>query len=158
MDSYAVDYVILGGPGHWPDASDNRAATEFFERVCRAGSQRAKTPGSGAGIRTQADGLLGDGVSLDSTLVHYGVQVERKVQPDQPEVIWPRQERQGGKVRRSRIRLLGRHGRASSQACCTVCAGVARALCVSSSADSTYSRWPADSMEHRLAGFRLCPS
>ena len=51
-----------------------------------------KTAGSGAGIRTQADGMLGDGVSLDSTLVHYGLQVERKVQPAQPEVIWPRPE------------------------------------------------------------------
>ena len=41
----------------------------------------AKTGGSGAGIRTDADGLLGDGVSLDATLVHFGVQVARKVEP-----------------------------------------------------------------------------
>lgn len=94
LDSYAVDYVILGGPGHWADAKDNRAATEFFERIGRTGSQRVKTPGSGAGIHTQADGLLGDGVSLDATLVHYGVQIERKVQPAKPEVIWPNQESQ----------------------------------------------------------------
>ena len=94
LDSYAVDYVILGGPGHWTGERDNRAAVEFFERVCRVGSQRAKTPGSGAGIRTQADGLLGDGVSLDSTLVHFGIQVERKVQPNPPEVIWPRGQMQ----------------------------------------------------------------
>ena len=93
LDSYAVDYVILGGSGRFTGDRDDRAATDFFERVCRTGSQRAKTPGSGAGIRTQADGLLGDGVSLDSTLVHYGIQVERKPQPRQPEVIWPRQER-----------------------------------------------------------------
>jgi hypothetical protein len=92
LDSYAVDYVILARPGRGERGSDDRAATDFFERVCRTGSQRVKTPGSGAGIRTQADGLLGDGVSLDSTLVHYGIQVERKVQP-QPEVIWPREER-----------------------------------------------------------------
>ena len=89
-----MDYVILGGPGRWTNERDDKAATQFFERVCRAGSQRAKTPGSGAGIRTQADGLLGDGVSLDSTLVHYGVQVDRKVQPNQPEVIWPREQNQ----------------------------------------------------------------
>ncbi len=95
LDSYAVDYVILGGAGRWTNERDNRAATEFFERVCRAGSQRVKTAGSGAGIRTQADGLLGDGVSLDATLVHFGIQVERKVQPSQPEVIWPRQQRNG---------------------------------------------------------------
>ena len=88
LDSYAVDYVILGGPGRGTTERNDRAATDFFERVCRTGSQRVKTAGSGAGIRTQAEGLLGDGVSLDSTLVHYGVQIERKVQP-QPEVIWP---------------------------------------------------------------------
>jgi len=92
LDSYAVDYVILGGLGRWAGENDNKAATGFFERVCRAGSQRAKTPGSGAGIRTETDGLLGDGVSLDSTLVHYGIQVERKVRPGQPEVIWPREQ------------------------------------------------------------------
>jgi len=92
LDSYAVDYVILGGASHWADANDNRAATQFFERVCRTGSERVKTAGSGTGIRTQADGLLGDGVSLDATLVHFGIQVERKVQPGQPEVIWPNQE------------------------------------------------------------------
>jgi hypothetical protein len=90
LDSYAVDYVILGGSAR--PTSDNRVAIDYFERVCRAGSQRVKTAGSGAGIRTQADGMLGDGVSLDSTLVHYGLQVERKVQPAQPEVIWPRPE------------------------------------------------------------------
>jgi hypothetical protein len=94
LDSYAVDYVILGGMGRWTER-DDKVATEFFERVCRTGSQRTKTPGSGAGIHTQADGLLGDGVSLDSTLVHYGTQPQRKVEPNQPEVIWPRQERQG---------------------------------------------------------------
>jgi hypothetical protein len=90
LDSYAVDYVILGGSGHWTSERDSRAAIEFFERVCRTGSQRAKTPGSEAGIRTQADGLLGDGVSLDSTLIHYGIQVERNVhQLDQPDILWP---------------------------------------------------------------------
>ena len=94
LDSYAVDYVILGGAGHWPTEGENRAATEFFQRVCRAGSERAKTPGSGAGIRTQADGLLGDGVSLDSTLVHYGVQLEQKKVRPVPQVIWPREQYQ----------------------------------------------------------------
>jgi hypothetical protein len=90
LDSYAVDYVILGGSATFAQQKD-RAAIDFFERVCRAGSQRAKTPGSGDGIRTEADGLLGDGVSLDSTLVHYGVQIDRKtpLQPRKPTVIWP---------------------------------------------------------------------
>jgi hypothetical protein len=93
LDSFAVDYVILGHSDRRlraEDESANRTAIEFFERVCRTGSQGAKTPGSGAGIRTRADGLLGDGVRLDSTLVHYGVQIEQKLRPNQPEVIWPR--------------------------------------------------------------------
>jgi hypothetical protein len=98
LDSYAIDYVILNRFGHAASGGDNRSAIEFFERVCRTGSQRAKTPGTGAGIRTQADGLLGDGVSLDSTLVHYGVQVDRTVLPNQPkvsrpDVIWPPESR-----------------------------------------------------------------
>ncbi|MGO9109073.1 MAG: ARPP-1 family domain-containing protein [Thermoguttaceae bacterium] len=97
LDSYAVDYVLLSGRDiRRSDERNDNVAISFFERVCRAGSQRAKTPASGAGIRTQADGLLGDGVSLDSTLVHYGIQVERKAvprQPGQPEIIWPPRNR-----------------------------------------------------------------
>ncbi len=92
LDSYAVDYVILDRAVSTDREGEKSVAIHFFERICRAGSQRAKTPGSGAGIRTAADGLLGDGVSLDSTMVHYGVQSDRKPQPDQPKVIWPRQE------------------------------------------------------------------
>lgn len=90
LDSYAVDYVILGGSDNLVHETDNRAAIAFFERVCQSGSQRAKTPGTGAGIHTQADQLLGDGVSLDSTLVHYGVQVGQNAEPVKPNVIWPR--------------------------------------------------------------------
>ena len=81
LDSYAVDYIILSKQGGAADRPDNNVATAFFERICRVGSERAKTPGSGAGIRTDAEGLLGDGVSLEGTLVHYGVQAARKVDP-----------------------------------------------------------------------------
>ena len=96
LDSYAVDYVVLREPGHErEDKAGDRAAIEFFERVCRTGSVRANTPGSGSGIRTAAGGLLGDGVSLDGVLVHYGVQagervVPRPVPPPRPPIIWPR--------------------------------------------------------------------
>ncbi len=81
LDSYAVDYVIRGKPiaVFRNILPDNKAATSFFERICSAGSDRTKMAGSGAGIRTDAAGMLGDGVSLGSTLVHFGVQVERKV-------------------------------------------------------------------------------
>jgi hypothetical protein len=101
LDSYAVDYVILRGADreHWGKGGD-RAAIDFFERVCRTGSDRANTPGSGSGIRTDTGGLLGHGVSLDGVLVHYGVQVgERPVPLPQPHprppIIWP-QPRHGG--------------------------------------------------------------
>jgi hypothetical protein len=84
IDSYAVDFVILKGgeSGFRPmPKPDDRVAIDFYERVCRAGSQRSSTPGSGAGIRTRSDGLLGDGVSLGSSLVHYGVQTEVRIIP-----------------------------------------------------------------------------
>jgi hypothetical protein len=95
LDSYAVDYVILYDPGSGrDDTRDDRAAIEFFERVCRTGSQRTSTPGSGSGIRTRDGGLLGDGVSLDRVLVHYGVQIGQRLVPNprphpRPPFIYP---------------------------------------------------------------------
>jgi hypothetical protein len=93
LDSYAVDFVILRGPGRDRDGRrDNRVAIEFFERVCRTGSEAANTPGSGTGIRTRQRGLLGDGVSLDGALVHYGVQLGERIgarpKPG-PSIIYP---------------------------------------------------------------------
>jgi hypothetical protein len=86
LDAYAVDFIIRTKAEAKNIAPDDKAATAFFEQICRVGSERAKTAGSGAGIRTEADGLLGDGVSLDAKLVHYGVQVAQKVviQPKGP--------------------------------------------------------------------------
>jgi hypothetical protein len=82
LDSYSVDYVLLNG---WEAGADfntaNNEAIAFFERVCRAGSERSRTPGSGAGLRTQEGGILGDGVSLDGVLAHYGVQVGQGAVP-----------------------------------------------------------------------------
>jgi hypothetical protein len=83
IDSYAVDCVVLRIGGDGESRPEHRTAIDFFERVCRAGSDRAGTAGSGSGIRTSAGGLSGDGVSLNDRLVHYGVQVEQKI-------IWPR--------------------------------------------------------------------
>jgi hypothetical protein len=95
LDSYAVDYVILNEPRRdREEGTNNRVAIEFFERVCRAGSQRVTTPGSGSGIRTRQDGLLGDGAGLSTALVHYGVQVGAPITPrpaPQPPIIYPRQ-------------------------------------------------------------------
>jgi hypothetical protein len=92
LDSYAVDCVLLRRGGGAPErATDHSAAIDFFHRVCRAGSNRADTPGSGAGIRTRSGGLLGDGVSLSGRLVHFGVQIrDRIVPPPKPVPIWPR--------------------------------------------------------------------
>jgi hypothetical protein len=82
LDSYAVDCIVLGKGDLEPEGrGGDRAAIDFFERICRAGSQRANVPGSGAGIRTRTDGLLGDGVSLGGTLVHFGVQSGVRIVP-----------------------------------------------------------------------------
>jgi hypothetical protein len=102
LDSYVVDYVILRDAGSDRNAKiDNRTAIEFFEQICRAGSQRAPTPGSGAGIRTRPCEskvnmtlLLGGGVSLDATPVHYGVQFGERSEPKpnprpRPSIIYP---------------------------------------------------------------------
>ena len=76
LDSYAVDYMILRGADHERDGQkDNLTAIQAFEAVCLAGSEAAKTPGAGWGIRTRQDDLLGDGIALNDMVVHYGVQV-----------------------------------------------------------------------------------
>ena len=82
LDSYAVDLVLIHKSGPRPERITNHnAAIEFFQRVRRTGSYRTDTPGSGAGIRTRSGGLLGDGVSLGGTVVHYGVQVQDRIVP-----------------------------------------------------------------------------
>ena len=99
LDACAIDTgIVFGGPEDGPKP-DHRVAIEFYERVCRAGSQRAQTPGSGAGIRTRASGLLGDGVSFEGHVVHYGVQSEVRIlpprpidPPPRPPIIWPREQ------------------------------------------------------------------
>jgi hypothetical protein len=82
LDSYAVDLVLLRKAGPEPRRrKDHHAAIDFFQRIRRVGSQRTDTPGSGAGIRTRRGGLLGDGVSLGDTLVHYGIQIQDRIVP-----------------------------------------------------------------------------
>lgn len=74
LDAYAVDCLLLEKEGPAAErAGADREAIEFFKRIVRAGSQRSSTPGSGAGIRTDALGLVGGGVSFGDTIVHYGV-------------------------------------------------------------------------------------
>jgi hypothetical protein len=82
LDAYSVDFILKGTSALQSDGSrQDNDAIDFFERIRRAGSQRSTTPGSGAGIRTRAGGLLGDGLSLGGVVVHYGVQVGRRVIP-----------------------------------------------------------------------------
>lgn len=82
LEAYAVDCVLLGKkePAAERIVTD-REAVEFFKRIVRAGSQRSQTPGSGAGIQTQALGLIGEGVSFKGTLVHYGVRIQEEPIP-----------------------------------------------------------------------------
>ena len=97
LDSYAVDCVLIrkGAEGAGRRSDDN-VAIEFFKRVVRTGSQRSGTPGSGAGIRTRSGGLLGDGVSLGGTVVHYGVQIQDRIVPHPvPRRPVPLQQRNG---------------------------------------------------------------
>jgi hypothetical protein len=85
LGSYAVDCVVVGrGKSESKGPVVDNAAIAFFNRVCSAGSRRSSTPGSGAGIRTRSGGLLGDGVSLAGTPVHYGVQVSDRIVPKPP--------------------------------------------------------------------------
>lgn len=97
LDAYAVDFVLQRGEvGRRPKVAVKRnVAAAFLARVRRAGSGRSETPGSGAGIRTQSAGLVGEGVSLVDSLVHFGVQVEKRLVPDPP-VIMPRRGRSRG--------------------------------------------------------------
>ena len=94
LDSYAVDFVILHKAApHHHGRIDHNAAVEYFKRVCRAGSQRTSTPGSGSGIRTRGGGLLGDGVSLSGSVVHYGVQIQDRIIPHPTPHPRPMQQR-----------------------------------------------------------------
>ena len=96
LDSYAVDFVLQGDSAAHRDR-EHGAAIRFYNRMRRVGSQRSGTPGSGAGIRTRADSLLGDGVSLSNAVVHYGIQVaDRVIAPHPPKpIIRPPQFRDG---------------------------------------------------------------
>ncbi len=42
LDSYTVDYIILAKSDARRGSPENRVATDFFQRVCRAGSERAR--------------------------------------------------------------------------------------------------------------------
>jgi hypothetical protein len=90
LDSYSVDFVLQDFGPDWRAGGGHTAAIDFYNRMRRVGSQRSATPGSGSGIRTRNDGLLGDGVSLDGVLVHYGIQIRDRIVPlPQPRPIIP---------------------------------------------------------------------
>jgi len=79
IDAYAVDLVLQVRPGGALRPVDRAGAQQFLNRIRRAGSYRTGTPGSGSGIATRNAGLVGDGVSLGSHLVHFGCQVEDRI-------------------------------------------------------------------------------
>jgi len=92
VDAYAVDLVLAREDKGLPMVDAKALAAAFLAQVRRAGSSRASTPGSGAGIQTRAAGLVGDGVSLGSDVVHYGCQVEERIVPVPKPIITPRNE------------------------------------------------------------------
>ena len=79
IDAYAVDLVLQVRRGGVMRPVDRTVAREFLNRIRRAGSYRTGTPGSGTGIATRNAGLVGDGVSFGSHLVHFGCQVEDRI-------------------------------------------------------------------------------
>ena len=85
LDAYAVDLVLQQKATTRIVAPPKRAVAQaFLARIKRAGSTRSDTPGSGAGIRTRAAGLVGEGISLGDALVHFGVQIEERLVPQPP--------------------------------------------------------------------------
>jgi len=92
VDAYAVDLVLAREDKGLPTVDAKALAAAFLAQVRHAGSSRASTPGSGAGIQTRAAGLVGDGVSLGSDVVHYGCQVDERIVPMPKPIITPRNE------------------------------------------------------------------
>ena len=79
IDAYAVDLVLQVRGDRVVRPVDRAIAHEFLNRIRRAGSRRTGTPGSGSGIAARSAGLVGDGVSFGSHLVHFGCQVEDRI-------------------------------------------------------------------------------
>ena len=92
VDAYAVDLVVAREDKGLPMVDAKALAAAFLAQVRRAGSSRAPTPGSGAGIQTRAAGLVGDGVSLGDEVVHYGCQVDERIVPVSNPIMMPRNE------------------------------------------------------------------
>lgn len=98
VDAYAVDLVARWRRREWEKpVADRSVARGFLDRIRRAGSDRASTGGSGAGIRTRADRLVGEGVSLGGDLVHYGCQPEPRVVPAPEPIAEPVPQPRGGR-------------------------------------------------------------
>ena len=86
LDSYVVDYVLPSGSDSDRETKgDRHVAIDFLERIRRAGSQLATPAGSGDNIcarqRGVLGGLMGDGVGMDDAPVHYGVQLDKRIEP-----------------------------------------------------------------------------
>ncbi len=78
FDAYAVEGVLLAAGAEGVIDPPHRPALEFVERLYRAGSMRADTPGAGRGIATAALRLVGRGVGFDGRLAHFGVQPDAR--------------------------------------------------------------------------------
>jgi hypothetical protein len=72
------------------EKTQESVALAFFNRLRNAGSFRMETPGSGAGIQTRSQDILGNGVGLSDVLVHYGAQIQERIIPMPRPEIRPR--------------------------------------------------------------------
>jgi hypothetical protein len=91
LDSYSVDCILRHKDRVLTDEKTQESvALAFFNRLRNAGSFRVETPGSGAGIQTRSQGILGNGVGLSDVLVHYGAQIQERIIPMPRPKIRPR--------------------------------------------------------------------
>lgn len=83
LDSYSVDCVIHYRGKSQPLGGEalNQLGIRFLQRLQQARSEHVATAGSGNGIRIRRQGLIGDGVSLNAQLVHFGVQIQERLIP-----------------------------------------------------------------------------
>ncbi len=82
LDAYAVDVVLVAArPDVRREAREPGPDDDLLDWVRAAGSRRAETLGSGAGIVLSAPAPVGSGVSLDGDLVHFGAQVAKRIVP-----------------------------------------------------------------------------
>ncbi len=74
--------------GRYGEVRDD-VARNFLWRMRQAGSSRAGTPGSGSGIEMYGQGVVGTGVGLWGSLVHFAAQSQADIVVPMPRPVPP---------------------------------------------------------------------